>query len=140
MAGPYRANTETHPTIEDLPVEEGWIRMQVQFLIDEDHGGAENMVVGRTIFPPGSCHELHRHPRAEEFVFIMRGHGIVLDGDDEIEVGPGDVVLHRAGHWHGLRNASDSEPVEVFWAWSGGASKAEAGYDGNRQEYFSVHV
>jgi len=68
-------------------------------------------------------------PGAEEFALIVRGEGIVLDGDNEIPVKVGDLVFHRKGSWHGFRNTSDTEEAEMLWGWGGASSKAEAGYE-----------
>ena len=38
---------------DGLSEDEGWIRMRVQFLISEANAGAQEVVFGRTIFPPG---------------------------------------------------------------------------------------
>lgn len=103
--------------------------MDVQFLVDHS-SGAEAMVFGRTVFKPGSgTHAVHRHQHAEEVVLIVRGHGIAIDGDQETEVGPGDLVLHSRNAWHGFRNSSDSEEVEMLWVWGGAASRESAGYE-----------
>jgi quercetin dioxygenase-like cupin family protein len=78
--------------------------MAVQFLVDHRRGGAKNTVFGRAIFYPGAEHMPHRHPNAEEVVYLVRGRGIALNGDEEIELGPGDVAFHPRNEWHGFRN------------------------------------
>lgn len=114
----------------DLDPAEGWINMQVQFLIQAANAGASELVVGRTVFPPGaSSHERHRHHSADEFVYVVRGQGVVLNGDDEIPVRAGHMAFHPKGIWHGFRNTSDTEEAEVIWAWGGAASRDEAGYE-----------
>lgn len=122
--------------VHDFPAElgldpaEGWINMQVQFLIHAANAGSTELVVGRTIFPPGaSSHERHRHHSADEFVYVVRGHGVVLNGDDEIAVRAGHMAFHPKGIWHGFRNTSDTEEAEVIWAWGGAGSRDDAGYE-----------
>jgi quercetin dioxygenase-like cupin family protein len=130
MAHTYRADIANAPFAGDLREEEGWVNMRVQFLIDEQQAGARQMVAGRTILPPGGAsHEWHRHPNAEEFVYVVRGHGVVLNDDEEVEVGPGQIVFHPRNTWHGIRNTSGSEEIELIWAWAGGGSKEAAGYE-----------
>lgn len=60
--------------------------------------------------------ELHesRIP-AEEFYYILSGYGVVTVGDEEMEVGPGDLVHIPAGARHGLR-VKGSYPVRAL-AW-----------------------
>ena len=60
---------------------------------------------------------------------LVKGQGIVLDGDNEIPVQAGDVAFHRKGAWHGFRNTSKSEEAEMIWGWAGAASRAQAGYE-----------
>lgn len=118
------------PLKAGLGADEGWVDMQVQFLIDRATAGADQLVVGRTVFPPGqSRHERHRHHSAEEFVFVLRGEGVVWNGDEEVPVRAGDLVFHPRNGWHGFRNTSTTEPCEVLWAWAGAATKDEAGYE-----------
>jgi quercetin dioxygenase-like cupin family protein len=79
--------------------------------------------------PGGANHEWHRHPNAEEFVYVVRGEGVVLNDDDEVPVKAGQIVFHPANTWHGVRNASKAEEMELICAWAGAGSKEEAGYE-----------
>lgn len=125
---PYRTNVEQVPRAEGLSRGEGWVDMQVQFLIDERTAGTDRLVVGRTVLPPGARHERHRHPSADEFLVVVEGRGnVYTDGEDE-SAGEGDVVFTPAGHWHGFANTSD-EDVVLIWGWSGAGSLAAAGYE-----------
>ena len=129
-ADTYQVTVDSVEPVPGLGPEQGWIGMTVQFLIDGAKAGAEHFVFGRARFAPGhSEHEWHRHPGAEEFVLVVRGKGIVLDGDNEVPVKVGDVVFHRRGEWHGFRNTSDDEEAELIWGWGGATSKTEAGYE-----------
>lgn len=123
------ASINTTPTAPDLDESGGWIGMAVQFLVDRA-AGADSFVFGRTIFEAGfATHEVHRHPGAEEAVLILKGRGVAVNGDEELEVGPGDYVFHPRGEWHGFRNTSADEPVEMLWVWGGAASRESAGYE-----------
>lgn len=113
----------------DLNPDDGWIEMKVQFLITEENANNNDMVFGRTIFEPGSRHEYHRHKNAEEVQYLVRGEGVILDGDIEIPVKAGDVVHTHRNVWHGFRNTSDTEPAEVVWVWAGASSRDSAGYE-----------
>jgi len=59
----YRTNIRNWPKVESLPREDGWVDMQVQFLIDQASAGA-NHVVGWTVLKPGAA------PRAPPFITI----------------------------------------------------------------------
>ncbi|HET6658120.1 MAG TPA: cupin domain-containing protein [Gaiellaceae bacterium] len=125
---PYRTRIEDVPLAEGLRAEEGWIDMQVQFLIDARSAGTDELVVGRTVLPPGARHERHRHPNCDEFLIVLSGRGEVYTdvGEDPSETG--DVVFTPAGHWHGFNNTSD-EDVVLLWGWRGAGSLERAGYE-----------
>jgi quercetin dioxygenase-like cupin family protein len=130
VAETYKVQIDEVPTQPDLGPDAGWVGMTVQFLIDALNGGSEHMVFGRARFAPGkSEHQWHRHENAEEFAYITKGEGIVLDGDNEIPVKAGDIAFHLKGQWHGFRNTSDTVEAEMIWGWAGAASKSEAGYE-----------
>jgi quercetin dioxygenase-like cupin family protein len=114
---------------EGLTRDEGWIDMKVQFLIGAHNAGNDEIVFGRTLFEPGASHEHHRHEHAEEIQYLVRGEGIVLDGDREIPMKPGDVILTHKNVWHGFRNTSETETAELIWAWAGASSREAAGYE-----------
>lgn len=111
-----------------LKAEDGWVDMNVKFLITKDSVGAQHSVFGITVFPPGAKHDIHRHPHAEETEYIVEGHGIARVGDDDVAMGPGDIVFVPANDYHGFYNTSDTERAVMIWTYGGAATLAEAGY------------
>ena len=105
----------------------GWVDMDVRWLLTRDTVGAEHSVFGITVFPPGSKHDIHRHPNAEEFEYLVSGRGIARVGDADVELGPGEVVFVPKNDYHGFENTGD-EPVFMIWGYAGAASLDEAGY------------
>jgi quercetin dioxygenase-like cupin family protein len=124
---PYRTRIGDVPLAQGLREDEGWIDMQVQFLIDAQNAGSDGLVVGRTVLPAGARHERHLHPNADEFLVVLRGHGEIYTDEGEEPAGEGDVVFTPRGHWHGFNNTSQDE-VLLFWGWSGAGSLEAAGY------------
>jgi quercetin dioxygenase-like cupin family protein len=115
--------TESDPGLPDR----GWHAMDVRWLVTSDTVGAKETVFGVTIFPPGSKHELHRHPNAEEVEYIVSGRGIgYLDGD-AVELGPGEALFVPRNAYHGFENTSEGEVV-MAWCYAGAANLAEAGF------------
>ncbi len=126
----YKVNVTEFAADSNLASADGWVNMAVQFLVDHDHGGANEVVFGRTVFAPGeSVHQLHRHPGAEEVVYLVRGSGVATNGDEEIALGVGDIAFHPQGEWHGFYNTSATEEAEMIWVWAGAGSKHDAGYE-----------
>jgi quercetin dioxygenase-like cupin family protein len=128
MSEPYRTTIDSVPLEQNLREDEGWVNMQVQFLIDERSAGSERLVVGRTVLEPGARHERHRHPSCDEFLVVMSGRGEIYLDEGEAPSQAGDVIFTPAGHWHGFNNTGD-EDVLLIWGWSGAGSLEAAGYE-----------
>jgi quercetin dioxygenase-like cupin family protein len=127
MQPPYRTRIEDVPLERNLREDEGWIDMQVQFLIDGRSANSNGLVVGRTVLPPGARHERHLHPNCDEFLVVMSGRGEIYTNTGREPSVAGDVIYTPRGNWHGFDNTSD-EDVLLIWGWSGAASLEEAGY------------
>ena len=80
MSKMFRTNLKNVPKVEGLKREDGWIDMQVQFLIDKKSAGADN-VVGWTVLKPGASHERHLHSNCDEFFIVLKGKGHIITGD-----------------------------------------------------------
>jgi quercetin dioxygenase-like cupin family protein len=112
-----------------LSAERGWHDMDVKWLITKDNVGSSKTVVGRTFFPPGSKHAVHRHPNAEEWEYIISGKGVKHVGDESFVMGPGDLVFCPQDVYHGLENpAENTEPLVTLWGYCGAGSLEDAGY------------
>ncbi|HZU16433.1 MAG TPA: cupin domain-containing protein [Candidatus Dormibacteraeota bacterium] len=108
--------------------EEGWQDVDIRFLVGEERGGVRSACLFRTLFPPGAAHRPHRHPRADEVLYVLRGRARVGADGEEREVGAGTAQFVPAGVVHWLRNPG-AETVEVVGAYLGVGSLAEAGYE-----------
>jgi quercetin dioxygenase-like cupin family protein len=127
-AHPMKVHVESFAPDGSLKAADGWVDMNVKFLITRDSVGATQTVFGITIFPPGAKHDIHRHPNAEETEYIVEGHGVARVGDDDVEMGPGDIVFVQADDYHGFYNTSETDRAVMVWCYGGAASLAEAGY------------
>jgi mannose-6-phosphate isomerase-like protein (cupin superfamily) len=125
---PYRTNLEEVPLVAGLKKEEGWVEMQVQFLIDQEKTGTDDFLLGWTVLPPGARHDRHRHHDADEFFVVLQGSGMVYTDVGREPAGKGDVVYTPRGHWHGFDNTGD-EDVVLVWGWSGAGSLEATGYE-----------
>jgi quercetin dioxygenase-like cupin family protein len=124
---PYRTRIEDVPLEQNLDREDGWIDMQVQFLIDAQAAGSDGLVVGRTVLPPGARHTRHAHPNCDEFLVVLSGRGEIYTNEGREPSQAGDVVYTPRGNFHGFDNTGD-EDVLLFWGWSGAGSLEAAGY------------
>ena len=124
---PYRTTIHDVPLEQGLREDEGWIDMQVQFLIDAGAAKSDQLVVGRTVLPPGARHERHLHPNCDEFLVVMSGHGEIHTNTGREKSKAGDVIFTPRGNYHGFDNTGD-EDVLLIWGWSGAGSLEAAGY------------
>lgn len=125
----YKTNIKRVDPDSTLEEEKGWVNMQLRWLIDEETMGAENGVLGYTIFPPGeSKHDLHVHEDAEEYIIVTEGKGRQIIGDEEFEFESGDVIFVPMGEGHSTKNRSDSDPLKLFFIYAGAPTLEKAGY------------
>jgi quercetin dioxygenase-like cupin family protein len=113
-----------------LKEERGWHKMDVRWLVTGKNTDSKQTVVGRTIMPPGvkSRHAIHRHPNAEEWEYIVSGVARKQVGNDTFVLRAGELAFIPRNVYHGLENASDTEPLVTLWGYCGASSLEEAGY------------
>ena len=74
--------------------------------------GAANFI-DLTEVPPGHSIGYHRHTfDNEEIYIVVNGRGRMTVDGEEVQVGPGDVVVNSGGGAHGLVNTG-SEPMRL---------------------------
>lgn len=127
MSKMFRTNMADVPLVQGLKRDDGWIDMQVQFLIDKKSAGVDN-VVGWTVLKPGASHECHLHRNCDEFFIVLEGKGHIITEAGLEPSTKGDVVYSPRGCWHGFNNTSDRDVVLV-WGWMGAGSIADSGYE-----------
>lgn len=72
----------------------------IRSILDRTNAPVEKQSLAEACVPAGSATQRHYHKRAEEFYFILEGHGeMEIDGETR-SVGPGDAILIPAGAWH----------------------------------------
>ena len=113
-----------------LKEERGWHKMDVRWLVTNKTQDSKQTVVGRTIMPPGvkSKHAIHRHPNAEEWEYILSGVALKHVGGETFTLRAGELAYIPRNIYHGLENASDTEPLVTLWGYCGASSLEEAGY------------
>ena len=78
--------------------------------------GSTDLSFWTTEIPPGSGILVHRHDRTEEILFVHKGSGTLLLGDERINVQEGSTIYVPRGTYHGLENESDDDIVIAFVA------------------------
>jgi quercetin dioxygenase-like cupin family protein len=85
--------------------------------IDRRNGGAPEFVMGSEELPPGQAIAAHRHPGADEIVFVHSGKGLAELGDRKAEVEAGATIYIPRSTRMTLRNTG-SEPLAVSFIFS----------------------
>ncbi|WP_166802511.1 cupin domain-containing protein [Microvirga pakistanensis] len=79
--------------------------------------GSTSLLNGITSFEPGAAIPLHKH-NCEESVMILEGRAIAEIDGVEHELGPLDTTWLPADVPHRFRNASDTQPMRIFWTYA----------------------
>lgn len=67
-------------------------------------GNSEQMTVGVCYIDPGRENDRHLHPNCEEVLVVRSGRIVHTLGDQESEMGIGDIIVIPAGVAHHARN------------------------------------
>ena len=97
-------------------------------LVDGAGCGARSTALSLVEIPPGKSHLLHRHPSAEQVVYVLYGETMHLTPEGRVPLRRGEAVYIPAGEWHGTHNESD-DTVRLLALWGGVSSGAAAGYE-----------
>ncbi len=107
------------------PDQEGLIFRNV---INKDDAGARGIILLSSEIPPGKVHLLHRHPNAEQIMYVLEGSCLALSEGEPVRLKEGDAVFIAKGEWHGVRNDTD-RPAVTLVVYSGAGILEEAGYE-----------
>ena len=113
------------PQVMTKPDQEGLI---VRDIINRDVAGAHRIILLSSELPPGRVHLLHRHPNAEQIMYVLKGSCTALSEGEPVRLREGDAVFIAQGEWHGIRNDTD-EPAVTLVIYAGAGTLEEAGYE-----------
>jgi putative monooxygenase len=104
------------------------VHMEQQPVVDRGNGnrtipligpgtGALQMINGITEIAPGSAIPEHFH-NCEESILILSGNAIAVIGGTPHEMKASDASWVPAGVPHFFKNASEVEPLRIFWTYA----------------------
>lgn len=111
-----------------LDEDAGFVGLGVFWLATRDTLGTDNFLLGASTFEPNGLHEYHRHPKGDEFLFILEGGGEHLTTDEAISLSAGEIAYIPANEYHSFRNPPGVLTRTLF-GYFGPATLAEAGYE-----------
>ena len=82
--------------------------------VDRQYGNSSSFYMGMEDIAPGQGLRRHRHPHAEEILFIHRGSGVARLGDREAQVATGATIWIPRDVKVELRNTGQ-EPLTLLW-------------------------
>jgi mannose-6-phosphate isomerase-like protein (cupin superfamily) len=111
---------------ENMQKGQGWAISEFRLPISGKHGAATT--VFHSIFRPGSTHAKHLHSRCDEIAVYLKGHGVVGQSDQRMEVRPGHCRLMPKGSEHFFHNETEDEEGLVIGFYVGAKSVPDTGY------------
>ena len=104
----------TKPTPLILEAKDGQLRefrtrpgVTFTIKVDAENGGSEQMTVVTEDMAPGDKIPVHRHPHADELIFIESGMGKVTLGDKVQLAHAGAIVFIPRDTWFGMENVGN---------------------------------
>lgn len=113
------------------PDQEGLI---VRNVVNKDDTGARGIVLLSSELPPGKVHLLHRHPNAEQIMYVLEGSCLALSEGEPVRLNEGDAVFIAQSEWHGVRNDTE-EPAVMLVIYAGAGTLEEAGYEEHPRQF-----
>jgi quercetin dioxygenase-like cupin family protein len=113
------------------PDQEGLI---VRNVINKDDTGARQIILLSSELPPGKVHLLHRHPDAEQIMYVLEGSCLALSEGEPARLNEGDAVFIAQGEWHGVRNDT-GQPAVTLVIYAGAGTLEEAGYEEHPRQF-----
>ena len=113
------------------PDQEGLI---VGNVINKDNAGALKIILLSVELPPGKVHLLHRHPNAEQIMYVLEGSCLAISEGEPVRLKEGDAVFIAQGEWHGVRNDTE-KPAVTLIIYAGAGTLEEAGYEEHPRQF-----
>ena len=107
------------------PDQEGLI---VRNVVNKDDTGARKIILLSSELLPDKVHLLHRHPNAEQIMYVVKGSCLALSEGEPVRLNEDDAVFIAQGEWHGVRNDTD-QPTVTLVIYAGAGTLEEAGYE-----------
>jgi len=82
--------------------------VDIHHILSKEDLPKNSRLFARVVLRPGCSIGEHEHEREAELFYILSGAGIATDGDQEREIGPGDVLVTENGS-HAVKNAGNED-------------------------------
>jgi quercetin dioxygenase-like cupin family protein len=106
----------------------------VRNVINKDDTGARRTILLSSELPPGKVHLLHRHPDAEQIMYVLEGSCLALSEGEPVRLNQGDAMFITQGEWHRVRNDTD-QAASTLVIYAGAGTLEGAGYEEHPQPF-----
>jgi mannose-6-phosphate isomerase-like protein (cupin superfamily) len=93
---------------------ESQVLRDTYFLIDGGNSPSKRLTMGYTTIYPTGTTTGHAHDDREEVYFVISGEGIMVIGEDEFAIKPGDGLYVPPGVYHTTKQTGN-QPLTVLW-------------------------
>lgn len=84
------------------------------YLIDSSNSPSKRLTMGHTTIYPTGTTTGHAHSDREEVYFVISGEGIMVIGDEQFPIKPGDGLYVPPGMYH-TTIQTGNQPLVVLW-------------------------
>jgi mannose-6-phosphate isomerase-like protein (cupin superfamily) len=84
------------------------------FLVDPEDSPSRRLKMGYTTIYPTGTTTGHAHEDMEEVYFVLSGEGMMIVGDQEFSIRPGDALYVEPGEYHTTIQKGNI-PLAVLW-------------------------
>jgi quercetin dioxygenase-like cupin family protein len=106
----------------------------VRNVVNKANTGGRKIILLSSEIPSGKVHLLHRHPNAEQIMYVLQGSCLALSEGEPVRLKEGDAVFIAQGEWHGVRNDTD-RPAVTLVIYAGAGTLEEAGYEEHPRQF-----
>ena len=85
---------------------EGTLQRTLFFEMEDFNG--KGRLFGKFLIKPGQSIGYHIHKNEQEAYLITKGEALFNDDGNEVMLQPGDLAICQNGHYHGVKNVSES--------------------------------
>ncbi len=107
-----KPNAELRKAEQHAVITEDW--GSLSWLAGKKIGNAEGLVLGRAKIKPGKTNPRHRHPKAEEVLYLLKGSIKHTLGDRTIIMNAGDTITIAPGVFHNASCISEEEADAII--------------------------
>lgn len=107
-----KLNAELRKAEQHAVITEDW--GSLSWLASKKIGNAEGLVLGRAKIKPGKTNPRHRHPKAEEVLYVLKGSIKHTLGERTIVMNAGDTITIAPGVFHNASCISEEEADTII--------------------------